>query len=52
MDYRCKCKTRKYETLRVKHRYNHSKIRHSKILYDPLPRVKEIKTKFKKKQPN
>ena len=36
MDYRCKCKTRKYKTLRVIHRYNHPKIRHSKILYDPL----------------
>ena len=36
MHYRCKCKTRKYKTLRVKHRYNHPKIRHSKILYYPL----------------
>ena len=52
MDYRCKCKTRKYTTLRVKHRYNHPKIRHGKILYNPLPRVKEIKTHFLKKEPN
>ena len=49
MDYKCKCKTRKYKTLTVKHRYNHPKISHNKILYDPLPRVKEIKTKFLKR---
>ena len=41
-NYRYKCKTRKYRTLIIKHRYNQPKIRHSKILYDPLPRVKEI----------
>ena len=43
MDYRCKYKTRKYKTLRVKHRYNHQKISHGKILYDQLSRENEIK---------
>ena len=49
MDYTCKCKTRKYKTLIIKHWYNHPKIRHNKIFYDPLPR-KGNKNKFKKKK--
>ena len=50
MDYRCKCKTRKYKILRVKHRYNHPKISHSKMLYGSLPRVNGIKKKKKRKK--
>ena len=50
MDYRCKCKTGKYKTLRVKRKYNHPKIRHSKIVYDQLPRVNGIKKKKKRKK--
>ena len=46
MDSRPKCKTRKYKTLRGKHRQNSSDINQSKILYDPSPRVMEIKTKI------
>ena len=49
MDYTCKCKTRKYKTLIIKHWYNHPKIRHNKIFYDPLPR-KGNKNKLKKKK--
>ena len=45
MDQRPKCKTRNYKTLRGKHRQN---INQSKILYDPPPRVTEIKTKVNK----
>ena len=48
MDQRPKCKTRNYKTLRGKHRQNMNDINQSKILYDPLPRVKEIKTEVNK----
>ena len=47
MDYRPKCKTRNYKTLRGKHRTFYD-INHSKILSDPPPRVMEIKTKINK----
>ena len=47
MDQRFKCKTRNYKTLRGKHR-TLSDINHSKILYDPPPRVMEIITKINK----
>ena len=43
-----KSKTRNYKTLRGKHRRTLSDINHSKSLYDPLPRVMEIKTKINK----
>ena len=43
-----KCKTRNYKTLRGKHRQNTLWINCSKILYDPPPRVMEIKTKVNK----
>ena len=42
---RLKCKIRKYKTLRGKHR-TLDDINQSKILYDPPPRVTEIKTKI------
>ena len=45
MDKRPKCKTRNCKTLRGKHRQNTDDINQSKILYDPPPRVTEIKTK-------
>ena len=48
MDYRSKCKTRKYKTLRGKHRQKLDGINQSKILYDPPPKVTEIKTKVNK----
>ena len=48
MDQRPKCKTRNYKTLRGKHRQNTDYINQSKILYDPPPRVMEIKTKVNK----
>ena len=44
MDLRPKCKTRDYKTLRGKHR-TLDDINHSKILYDPSPRLMEIKQK-------
>ena len=47
MDSRPKCKTRNYKTLRGKHR-TLDDINQSKILYDPLPRVMEIKIKVNK----
>ena len=50
MDYRPKCKTRNYKTLRGKHRTFYD-INHSKILYDPSPRVMEKKKK-KQVEPN
>ena len=48
MNYRPKCKTRKCKTLRGKHRQKLDDIHHRKILYDPSPRVMEIKTKTNK----
>ena len=48
MDYKTKCKIRNYKTLRGKHRQNSHDINQSKIFYDPLPRVMEIKTKINK----
>ena len=47
MDLRPKCKARCYKTLRGKHRTLFD-INHSKILFDPPPRVMEIKTKINK----
>ena len=44
MDLRLKYKTRNYKTLRGKHR-TLDDINQSKILYDPPPRVMEIKSK-------
>ena len=44
MDKRYKCKIRNYKTPRGKHRQN----THSRILYDPLPRVMGIKAKINK----
>ena len=40
--------TRNYKTLRGKYNRKHFDISHSKILYDPPPRVIEIKTKINK----
>ena len=50
MDLRPKRKTRNYKTLRGRHRICHIlfDINHSKILYDPSPRVMETKTKKNK----
>ena len=47
MDDRSKCKTRNYKTPRGKHRTLYD-INHSKILYDPPPKVMKIKTKINK----
>ena len=44
MDQRPKCKARNYKTLGGKHRQN-TDVNHSEILFDPPPRVMEIKTK-------
>ena len=48
MDQRSKWKTRNYKTARGKHRQALSDINHSRILYDPPPRVMEIKAKINK----
>ena len=48
MDYRSKHKTRNYRTLRGEHRQKLSDINHSRILYDPPPRIQEIKAKINK----
>ena len=45
---RPKYKTRNHKTLRGKHRQNTLWHKSSKILYDPAPRVTEIKTKVNK----
>ena len=42
------CKARHYKTLRGKHRQNTLCHKSSKILYDPPPKVMEIKTKINK----
>ena len=47
IDQTPKCKTINYKTLRGK-QAEHSDINQSKILYDPPPRVMEIKTKVSK----
>ena len=47
MDYRPKCKTRNYKTLREKHRTLGDTYQ-SKILYDPPPIVMEMKIKVNK----
>ena len=47
MDYRPKCKTRNYKTLREKHR-TLGDTNQSKILYDPPPIVMEMKIKVNK----
>ena len=48
MDLRSKYKTRNYKTLRGKQRQTLSDINHSRILYDPPPRVMDIKVKINK----
>ena len=48
MNQRSKCKTRNYKTPRGKHRQNTLRHKHSRILYDPPPRVMEIKAKINK----
>ena len=45
---RPKCKTRNYKTLRGKHRQNTQQNKSNKILYDPPPRLMEIKAKVNK----
>ena len=47
MDERPKCKARKYKALRRK-QVVHSDINHRSILFEPPPRVMEIKTKIAK----
>ena len=47
MDQRPKFKTRKYKILRGKHRTLND-INQNKILYDPPPRIMEIKAKVNK----
>ena len=47
MDERPKCKARNYKALRGK-QVVHSDINHSNILFEPPPRVMEIKTKIAK----
>ena len=47
MDKRPKCKTRNYKIIRGKHR-TLDDINQSNILYDPPPRVMEIKTEIYK----
>ena len=48
MDERSKFKTRNYKTPRGEHRKTLSDINHSRILYDPPPRISEIKAKINK----
>ena len=48
MDQRSKCKNRNYKTPRGKLGKTLSDINHSKIFYDPSPRVMEIKAKINK----
>ena len=48
MDQIPKCKTRNYKTLRGKHGQNTQQNKSNKILYDPPPRLIEIKTKVNK----
>ena len=51
MDLRPKCKTRNYKTLRGNIGRTLDDINQCKILYDPPPRVMEIKTKVNKWDP-
>ena len=51
MDKRSKCKTRNYKTPRGKGK-TLSDINHSRILYDPHPRILETKAKINKMGPN
>ena len=48
MDYRSEHKTRNYKTPRGIHRQTVFDISHSRILYDPPPRVMEINAKINK----
>ena len=48
MDQKPKCKARHYKILREKHRQYILDINYSKIVYDPPPRVMEIKPKISK----
>ena len=48
MDYRPACKTRNYKLLEENIGRTLYDINHSKILYDPPPRVMEIKTQISK----
>ena len=43
-----KCKTRNYKTPRGEHRQNTLRHKSQKVLYDPPPRILEIKTKINK----
>ena len=47
LDLRSKCKTRNYKTPRGKQAIRYD-INHSRILYDPPPRILEIKAKINK----
>ena len=48
IDLRSKCKTRNNKTPRGKPNQTLSDVNHSRILYDPPPRVMEIKAKINK----
>ena len=48
MDKRSKCKTRNYKTPRGEHGKTLSNINHSRILYNPHPRILETKAKMNK----
>ena len=46
MDERSKCNIRNYKTPRGKHRQNTLQHKPHRILYDPPPRILEIKAKI------
>ena len=48
LGYLFKCKAGCYKTIRGKHRQNILCINHSKIFFDPPPKVMKIKTKISK----
>ena len=48
MDYRPKCKTRFYKTLKRKTQTGHSEINHSNVFFNSSPRIREIKAKINK----
>ena len=48
MDYRPACKTRNYKLLEENIGRTLYDINHSKILYDPPPKVMDIRTKINK----
>ena len=52
MDYRPACKTRNYKLLEENIGRTLYDINHSKILYDPPPRVMEVKNKKEQMGPN